>query len=153
MQEITGKQPWYVQAVLWGGPAFWALVLAFLNFTSMRLYGRLYFHPEDWVLHGLGLAFLAIPLLFPYRQVTAVADRIEARHYLGRRVTVPWHEIRRVEIVSTGIPEAPTRILRLVPSEGRQISFTSQISNFEALVDTVLDRTVAPIVRKQSSFA
>jgi hypothetical protein len=149
MQEVTGKQPWYVPFVLWAGPVFWALVLAFLNFNSVRIYGKIYFHTEDWVLHGFGVAFLALPLFLPYRQVTAVPDRIVAQHYLGRSVALPWHEIRRVEIVSFGIPEAQTRTLNLIPCNGRKISFSSQMSNFEALADAVLARTVAPIVRKR----
>ena len=150
MHEVSGKQPWYVPVVLWAGPIFWALVLAFLHLNSFRIYGRLYFHPEDWILHGLGVLFLALPLFLPYRQVTAVRDRIVAHHYLGKSVAVPWHEIRKVEIVSFGLPEAGTRMLRLTPTGGRKISFSSQISNFEALQDTVLERTVAPIVRKRS---
>jgi hypothetical protein len=149
MHEVTGKQPWYVPLVLWTGPVLWAVVLAFLNFNSYRVYGRIYFHPEDWILHGLGILFLAVPLFLPYRQVTAVPDRIVARHYLGRSVAVPWHEIRKVEIVSFGLPEVQSRTLNLIPCNGRKISFSSQISNFEALLDTVLDRTVAPIVRRR----
>jgi hypothetical protein len=150
MQEVTGKQPWYVPIVLWSGPVFWALVLAVLNFNSLRVYGRIYFHPEDWILHAIGIVFLALPLFLPYRKITAVRDRIVARHYLGRSVAVPWHEIRKVEIVSFGVAEAESRTLHLIPCNGRKISFSSQISNFEALVDTILDRTVAPIVRKRS---
>lgn len=153
MQEVTGKQPWYVPAALWAGPGFWALLLAFLNAGSLTTYGELRFHAGDWVLHAVGVAFLAVPLVFPYGQVTAVADRIVARHYLGRSIAVPWHEIRRVEIVHYGPPEGGTRMLHLIPCRGRRISIPSQLSNFEALVETVLERTVAPIVRKRSCLA
>lgn len=149
-EEITGRQPWYVPMTLWAGPVFWVLMLSLLNFNSFRTYGELSLHLEDWILQGLGLLVLCLPMLLPYRMVTAVGDKIVARHYVGRSVDLSWNQIRRVELESYGLPEARTQVLRLIPSGGRKISFTSQLSNFDALRETVLERTGAPIVTKRS---
>lgn len=149
-QEVTGRQPWYVPMTLWAGPVFWALIISLLNFNSFRTYGELSTHPEEWILQGLGLLVLCLPMLLPYRMVTAVGDKIVARHYVGRSVDLSWNQIRRVELESYGLPEARTQVLRLIPSGGRKISFTSQLSNFDALRETVLERTAAPIVTKRS---
>lgn len=151
VEEVTGRQPWYVPATLWAGPVFWASILALLNFNSFRTYGRLSFDAEDWALHALGLVVLFVPMFLPYRNVSTVGDRIVARHYVGRSVDLSWSQVRRVELESYGLPEARTHVLRLIPTGGRKISFTSQLSNFDALRETVLERTAAPIVSKHSA--
>lgn len=81
------------------------------------------------------------------RTVEVSSAGIVLRYYLGRKAAIAWQEVKVAELFTVHSPQESRQTIRIEPYRGRRVAFTSNLSNFDSLLNQVEMNLPSGVVR------